>query len=69
MDTPVIVEQQSLTYICTGFHRESLTREITDRDGWRERIKGIHAQLNDDSISISPSGILSFLNVYIQIHI
>ena len=44
-DTSVLVDQQKLHPFCgnTVCHLDDLPRVMADRDGWKERVKEIHA--------------------------
>ena len=41
MDTPVLANQQKLTFINSVQTTDDLPRAMADRDGWWERVKGI----------------------------
>ena len=46
MDTPVLADQQKLTFIScvdTECYLEDLPSAMVDRDVWQERVKGIYA--------------------------
>ena len=56
MDTPVMADQQKLTYIISVWM--NLSSVIADRDGWREREESMLSVCYDDGSEIPVNSIV-----------